>query len=86
MATVMVVRSRIYYLLGMIDDVIVHGQRTEGLVDNFRSVFKRFRKLNIKVNPDKYKLGLNKIEYVSHTVDEIGKSFSREKIEEVLAT
>ena len=68
-----------------IDDIIVHAQNAEDYIKNLRVVFERLRKHNITLNPEKCKFGLKKVEYVGHTIDESGLSFSREKIEQVLA-
>lgn len=37
------------------------------------------------MNPEKCKCGLPSVEYVGHTIDETGLSFSTEKLNEVLA-
>ena len=67
-----------------IDDVIVHSQTPQELIDNLRIVFERFRRHRLYLNPDKCKFGLRTVEYVGHVIDERGHTFSTEKLEEVL--
>ena len=47
-------------------------------------VLQRLDKYNIKVHPDKCELGISEVEYVGHTINQHGLSFSREKIDKVL--
>jgi transposase InsO family protein len=67
-----------------IDDIIVHAKTLRELLMNLREVFVRFRKYRIYLNPDKCKFGVTSVEYVGHTIDESGMSFSAEKRNEVL--
>ena len=76
----------IFYICELyVDDVIIHGNSEEEFLDNLRKVFERFRKFNITVNPNKTFLGMTEIEFVGHTIDEKGITFSREKIDKVLS-
>ena len=69
-----------------LDDVIVYAQTEEELLERLRSIWERFRKYRLVVNPAKTKIGLLRIEYVGHELD--GKTgsigFSAEKIDKVL--
>jgi hypothetical protein len=67
-----------------IDDLIIHSQTTDDFLERLRQVFARLRKYNVKVHPDKCQLGLTEVEYVGHTINATGMSFSRERIEKVL--
>jgi hypothetical protein len=67
-----------------IDDVVVHGKDKETYIKNLITVFKRFRKHKVTLNPKKCVLGLTRIEYVGHVLDEHGLSFSDEKIRTAL--
>jgi hypothetical protein len=67
-----------------IDDVIVHAQDASTFVARLKQVFDRFRKHRITLNPNKCRFGLTSVEYVGHTIDETGLSFSPQKIDEVL--
>jgi transposase InsO family protein len=62
-----------------IDDIIVFGNTETEFLHNMNSILLRCEKHNIKVNPKKMKLGLSKIEYVGHTIDQNGMAFSKEK-------
>ena len=47
---------------GYIDDIIVHGQGEDDLLQNLRKVFERCRRYRIAFNPKKSKIGLDRIE------------------------
>jgi hypothetical protein len=67
-----------------IDDVIVHGKNEDEFIKNLRTVFLRFRKYNVKLQPSKMKIGLTNVEYVGHTIDKEGLHFARAKLDSVL--
>jgi hypothetical protein len=64
-----------------LDDVIVYGRSASEFVERLRAIFERCRKYNVTLHPGKCFLGLTEIEYVGHTLNETGHSFSREKID-----
>ena len=68
---------------GYIDDIIVHGQSEEDLLVNLRRVFERCRKYRITFNPQKSKIGLDRIDWVGHQLDAEGIHFSDEQLSEV---
>jgi len=68
-----------------IDDIIVHGRDEEEFLANLEAVFKRLRKFRLTCNPKKMFLGMEEVEFVGHTLNVEGISFSREKIEKVMA-
>jgi hypothetical protein len=75
----------LYYICELyIDDVIVHAQDASSILSKLRQVFERFRRHNVSLNPEKCKFGLKSVQYVGHTIDETGLSFSAEKLDEVL--
>ena len=67
-----------------IDDVIVYGKDEDEFLMNIRTVFERFRRFRITLNPKKCKLGLNRVEYVGRIIDDTGLSFSKEKREQIV--
>ena len=69
---------------GYLDDCIIHGGDFKTFLTNLETVFGRFRKHNIKLNPKKCRLGAKEIEYVGHVLNKDGMTFSRDKIEKVL--
>jgi hypothetical protein len=69
-----------------LDDIIVFAETEEELLANLEKIFSRLEEYNITLNPEKVKIGLRAVEYVGHVIDENGLSFSREKIDDVLAT
>ena len=66
-----------------IDDVIIYAQTEDDFLNRMRQVFDRFRKHKLTFNPEKVRLGLQRVEYVGHVIDDTGLSFTREKISEV---
>ena len=67
-----------------IDDVIVHGSNKEEYFARLRKVLERLRKHKVKIHPDKVRAGLSEVEYVGHTINSMGTTFSRDKINEIL--
>jgi hypothetical protein len=67
-----------------LDDVLVFGETEDEYIDNLRSVFERFRKFGITLNPKKCEFGLEEVEFVGHVLGADGISFSKEKTEKVL--
>ena len=67
-----------------LDDIIVFGKTNTEFIDRLRQVFGRLRKHKITLNPKKCIFGVPSVEYVGHTIDSTGLSFSREKIDGVL--
>ena len=67
-----------------IDDVFVWGQTEEEFLTSLRKLFVRLREKHITVNPDKCELGVPKLEFVGHVIDEHGISMSDTKIRKVL--
>ena len=68
-----------------IDDIIVYGRDEDEFLANLERVFQRLEKHQLTCNPKKMFLGLEEVEFVGHTVNHSGITFSREKIEKVLA-
>ena len=66
-----------------LDDIIVYGETEDEFLRNLELVFQRLEKYNITLNPEKVRIGLSSIEYVGHTIDKDGLSFSKEKIQDV---
>ena len=66
------------------DDIIVFGTTKEEYLANLAAVLERLQKHRLTANPDKTRLGLLSVEYVGHTIDAEGLSFSREKLESVI--
>ena len=60
------------------------GNSKEEFLTNVELVFERLAKHRLTVNPEKCFLGMSEVEFVGHTIDERGMSFSREKIDKVL--
>ena len=85
LATIVLI-GLIYHICELyIDDIVVHAQDAKTYLSNLEQVFQRLKKHKITLNPEKCKFGLQSIEYVGHTIDETGLSFSPQKLDEVLA-
>ena len=67
-----------------VDDLIIHANNNKDFCKRLDEVLARFHKHRIRVNPDKCSFGLTEVEYVGHTINAQGLSFSREKIAKVL--
>ena len=80
-----VLRGLLYDICELyIDDIIVFGNSPKELLTNLELVFERLTKHRLTVNPEKCFIGMSEVEFVGHTIDERGMSFSREKIDKVL--
>ena len=67
-----------------LDDILIHAQTEDEFLKRLDLVLARLDKYQITANPEKVFLGMSSVEFVGHTIDENGLSFSREKIEKVL--
>jgi hypothetical protein len=67
-----------------LDDIIVYGNTEDEYIENLRQVFNRLVKFGVTLNPNKCRFGLEEVEYVGHTINSQGMSFSEEKRGEVL--
>jgi hypothetical protein len=74
----------VIYNTGDLDDILVYASSEGEFIVRLRSVFDRFRQYNITLNPKKYSLGLEEVEFVEHVLKPDGVSFSTEKREKVL--
>ena len=80
-----VLRGLLYDICELyIDDIIVFGNSPKELLTNLELVFERLTKHRLTVNPEKCFIGMSEVEFVGHTIDGRGVSFSREKIDKVL--
>ena len=67
-----------------LDDFIVFGSTKEEFLQNLELVFIRCERAGITLNPSKCRFGMTRIEYVGHTIDKDGISFSRDKLDSVM--
>ena len=67
-----------------IDDLIVHAQDHKQFITNLDQLLAKLAAHKIRVNPDKCSFGMSEVEYVGHTINEHGLTFSRDKIDKVL--
>jgi hypothetical protein len=67
-----------------LDDFIVFGEDFDEFIFNLEQVFLNFRRSGITLNPAKCRFGLQKVEYVGHTIDSEGLHFTRSKIDSIL--
>ena len=68
-----------------LNDILLYASNEEDVLNNLRKVFERCRQYNITVNPKKCKFGLAEVEYVGHTINSHGISFTQEKILKCIA-
>jgi hypothetical protein len=84
MATILLA-GLLYIILEIyLDDIIVYGTNEDEFVSRLNTVFERFDKYNISLNPNKCRFGLSQVEYVGHLINEQGISFTREKLSKAL--
>jgi hypothetical protein len=62
-----------------IDDLIVHAQDHKQFITNLDQLLAKLAAHKIRVNPDKCSFGMSEVEYVGHTINEHGLTFSRDK-------
>ena len=67
-----------------IDDIIITGNNIEEFCYNLEQVLKRFQEYNITISPKKVKLGMQSCEFVGHTINEQGMTFSRPKLDSIM--
>lgn len=58
-----------------LDDIIIYGNTQATFLSNVEAVLLRLRKAGLLAKPDKTRIGLSKIEYVGHIIDEHGIIF-----------
>jgi len=63
---------------------MIHAPTLDIFLKRLRLVFQRLSDCNITLNPAKCKIGLPKVEYVGHTINEDGLHFTRDKLDSVL--
>ena len=75
----------IYIILELyLDDIIVFADSEDHFFDRLEKVYVRLESKRITLNPKKCEFGLSAIEFVGHTIDATGITFSKEKIQEVV--
>jgi hypothetical protein len=67
-----------------LDDCIVHGTGNDQFLERMESIFQRFSKHNILLQPKKCKFGMKVIEYVGRQISQEGTSMSASKIRSVV--
>lgn len=66
------------------DDIIIFGSTQEEYLKNLELVLQRLRRFRLTGNPDKTRLGLERIEYVGHVIDAEGMSFERGRLQQII--
>ena len=66
------------------DDIIIYGKTREQYLSNLTEVLSALQRRNVTANPVKCRLGLSEVEYVGHTINAKGKTFTRAKLQEVV--
>jgi hypothetical protein len=74
----------LYYICEVyLDDIVIYAQTQEEFLIRLRQVLQRLQKHKLTVNPNKCILGITEVEFVGHTINHQGLSFSREKLDKV---
>lgn len=67
-----------------LDDIIVLGATLDEHLDHLKEVFKRLRKGNLRLNPEKCQFFRKSINYLGHVVTEAGIQTDPEKISAIM--
>jgi RNase H-like domain found in reverse transcriptase/Reverse transcriptase (RNA-dependent DNA polymerase) len=83
--TMQLVLEELFYTIApvYIDDIIVHSKTFEEHIKDLEKVFKKIRKANLKLGPDKCKFCFNEIKFLGHIVGKDGIKTDLAKIEKV---
>ena len=65
------------------DDILVYGQNEEDFLKNWTTVLERFRSFNMVIGPHKCTVGVQKVEFVGHTLESDRKHFSPQKLQKL---
>ena len=65
------------------DDILVTGSTIENHLDNLDKVLNIMTKAGLKLNKDKCKFLLPKVEYLGHMIDEKGLHPTKEKVKAI---
>ena len=66
-----------------LDDVIIFSKTFQGMIDNLKEVFSRFRSAKLKMNPNKCIFMKREVKYLGHVVSSQGVTTDPEKISAV---
>ena len=66
------------------DDILLGTKTEEEMLVRLDELFATLAKHNVTLNPKKTQIGLTEVEFIGHTVNRNGITFSREKIAEVV--
>ena len=75
----------IYIILELyLDDIIVFADSEDQFLERLETVYVRLKSKRITLNPKKCEFGLSEVEFVGHTINDTGISFSKEKLHGVV--
>lgn len=66
-----------------IDDLITWSQNVQELIKNLTKIFHLLREFGLVLNPEKCHFGMSEVEYVGHLINEVGITFSKEKLQSI---
>jgi hypothetical protein len=69
-----------------VDDVLIYGETFEALLENTKTVFKKFRAHNLKVNAKKIQLFRKKVSFLGHVLSKEGVEMDPKKAELIMNT
>ena len=75
--------SGLEYAMAYLDDILIKSKNFEEHKSHVREVFKRFEKYRFKVGLEKYKICMNKIEYLSQIIDQVGRRLNPKRMEAI---
>jgi hypothetical protein len=65
------------------DDILPFADSEEEILQRLQRLFTRFREYNVTLYPEKYVIGMDRVEYVCHLIDAEGMNFTRTKLNSI---
>lgn len=80
-----VLQGLIYYILELyLDDILVHAQTEQQLLERLETLFQRLREKGVQLNPEKCILGTEEVEFVGHVISQEGIRIRPKRQEEIV--
>ena len=69
-----------HFTYAYIDDVLIARNNATEHLNHLRQVFQRFKQYDIVINPSECKLGVTKLTFLGHQVNQHGITLSDDKV------
>lgn len=71
-------------VVNVMDDNLVWGEDKDSHDSRLRKLLEKLRRINLKLNEDKCKIGLSEISYIGHVLSKDGLKPDKEKVRAIL--